>query len=45
MPMKVINKYTPLSQQIYAQKESQRSGYIELALQAYEQSESNSAAV
>ncbi|XP_077423038.1 small ribosomal subunit protein mS22 [Vanacampus margaritifer] len=30
---------------IYAQKESQRSGYIELALQAYEQTESNSAAV
>ncbi|XP_019717100.1 small ribosomal subunit protein mS22 [Hippocampus comes] len=30
---------------IYAQKESQRSGYIELTLQAYEQSESNSAAV
>ncbi|KAM9812541.1 28S ribosomal protein S22, mitochondrial [Syngnathus typhle] len=30
---------------IYAKKESQRSGYIDLALQAYEQSPSNSAAV
>nr|XP_061797850.1 small ribosomal subunit protein mS22-like [Nerophis lumbriciformis] len=29
---------------IYAQKESQRSGYIELALQAYEQTVSNSTA-
>ncbi|CAK6965401.1 S ribosomal protein S22%2C mitochondrial [Scomber scombrus] len=30
---------------IYAQKESQRSGYIELALQAYEQTAANSSAV
>lgn len=27
----------PCSSQIYAQMESQRAGYIELALQAYEQ--------
>lgn len=31
------------SSQIYTQKESQRAGYIELALQAYEQTEATSA--
>lgn len=30
------------SSQIYAQKESQQAGYIELALQAYEQREATS---
>lgn len=30
------------SPQIYAQRESQRAGYIELALQAYEQTEATS---
>lgn len=35
---------SPLSLQIYAQKESQRSGYIELALQAYEQRAAESSA-
>lgn len=34
----------PCPLQIYAQKESQRSGYIELALQAYEQTAANSSA-
>lgn len=31
--------FDPCSSQIYAQSESQRAGYIELALQAYEQTE------
>lgn len=34
----------PLSPQIYAQKESQRSGYIELALQAFDQTAAKSSA-
>lgn len=34
----------PCPSQIYAQKESQRAGYIELALQAYEQMTAESTA-
>lgn len=41
-PELVVLTFDPCSPQIYAQRESQRAGYIELALQAYEQVEAAS---